>query len=169
MNLHTVCIVRHGIAEDYGAGGSDAARRLTPDGIEKTRRAARGLKKIGVDPQLILTSPLCRAEETARIVSQILDDASIRVTTTLSPGADHAAVIREALEPPRPSAVMFVGHQPDLGMLASWLLTGDPSRTPLPFRKAGAACIAISGSPERLHGTLQWFLTPAQLRGLADG
>ena len=167
MNLHTFYSLRHGIAEDYSASGRDAARRLTQDGIDKTHGAAAGLRQIGVDPQLILTSPLCRAEETARIAAEELGGTAIRVTDSLSPGVDFAALIREALAPPHPSAVMFVGHQPDLGMLASWLLTGDPHLAALPFRKAGAARIDITGSPQHVHGVLQWYLTPSQLRAIA--
>src|SRR5690606_24750541 len=140
---------RHGIAEDYSASGTDAARRLTQVGIEKTHRAAAGLHQIGIDPQLILTSPLCRAEETARIAAEELGGTPIRVTDSLSPGVDLVELIGEALAPPHPSAVMFVGHQPDLGMLASWLLTGDPHRVAIPFRKAGAARIDITGSPRQ--------------------
>ncbi len=167
MNLHTVYIMRHGIAEESSPTGSDSARRLTAAGIEKTRRAAIGLQQIGTTPQLILTSPLCRAEETAQIVAEAFGGVPVRVTRTLAPGVDFAKLICEALEPPRPSQVMFVGHQPDLGMLASWLLTGTPHLAHLPFRKAGAACIDISGAPDRLRGTLQWFVTPAQLRAFA--
>ncbi len=167
MRLETVYIVRHGIAEDYSAAGSDAARRLTETGIEKTRRVAVGLKAIGANPELILTSPLCRAEETANIISKVLGDVEVRQTKALAPGGDFDALVAEMIKPPKPSQVMVVGHQPDLGMLASLLATGAPDAAYLPFRKAGAACLSIAGSPESLHGTLQWFLTPSQLRAIA--
>ncbi len=169
MRLETIYIVRHGIAEDYSAARSDAARHLTQVGIDKTRRAALGLKEIGVTPDMILTSPLYRARETAAILAEVLDGAVLRETKTLAPGGHFDEVLAEMVKPPKPARVMVVGHQPDLGMLASMLATGDPEAAYLPFRKAGAACLSISGSPSAAHGTLQWFLTPPQLRAIADG
>lgn len=167
MKLETIYIVRHGIAEDYSAAGSDAERRLTNAGIEKTRRAALGLERIGVAPDLILTSPLCRADETARIIAEVLGGVALRQTRTLAPGGRFDEIVAEMTKAPKPAAVMVVGHQPDLGMLASLLATGDPESAFLPFRKAGAACFEIAGSPSSIHGTLQWFLTPSQLRFIA--
>jgi phosphohistidine phosphatase len=168
MRLETIYIVRHGIAEDYSAAGSDAERRLTEVGIEKTRRAALGLERIGVTPELILTSPLRRAEETARIIAEVLGGAPVRQTATLAPGGRFDEIVAEMTKAPKPAQVMVVGHQPDLGMLASLLAAGDAESAYLPFRKAGAACFEIAGSPASLHGTLQWFLTPAQLRAIAS-
>lgn len=168
MNLHTIYIMRHGVAENYAASGSDRDRRLTTEGIEKTRLAAGGLRRIGTDPQLILTSPLRRAEETAAIAAEVLGGVPVRVTSALAPGGDFPEIIAAALKPPRPSAVCVVGHQPDLGMLASWLLTGDAQLVAMPFRKAGVARIDLAGSPQNLQGTLAWFMTPSQLRALAS-
>lgn len=167
MNLQTVYIVRHGVAEDRSATGSDEHRHLTAAGIEKTRLAARGLQRIGVEPEVILTSPLYRADETARIIAEVLGDVALRETDTLRPGVDFEQLLREATQPPRPRRVMFVGHQPDLGMLASWLMTGRAESAFLPFRKAGAACLELVGEPDRPRASLQWFVTPAQLRALA--
>ncbi len=168
MRFETIYIVRHGIAEDYSAAKSDAARHLTQVGIDKTRRAALGLKEIGVAPDLILTSPLYRAQETAAIIAEVLGGTALRKTETLGPGGHFDEILAEVTKPPKPARVMVVGHQPDLGRLASMLATGDPETAYLPFRKASAACLSISGSVGAAHGTLQWFLTPAQLRAIAD-
>lgn len=167
MNLDTIYIVRHGIAEDVAPTRLDADRRLTAAGIDKTRQAARGMKKIGVRPDAILTSPLRRADETARIVAGVLDDVPVRQTMALAPGGDFGELIRECSKTPKPDRVMVVGHQPDLGTLASWLTTGDPQAAFLPFRKAGIAMVEVSGSLQHLHGRLHWFLTPCQLRAIA--
>ncbi len=168
MNLETVYIVRHGIADAYAASGSDYDRRLTEVGIDKTRRAARGMAAIGVSPDLILTSPLLRAAETAEIVAAAVGRPQLRESEALAPGGSFEALVRDFLRPPKPARVLVVGHQPGLGTLASTLLTGQREAAFLPFRKASAACIAVSGAPETLRGTLQWFLAPAQLRALGD-
>lgn len=168
MNLQTVYIVRHGIAEERSSTGLDEHRHLTSIGVEKTRQAALGLERSGVAPDLILTSPLFRAEETARILAEVLGGVPTRETDTLCPGVDYEQLMREATKSPKPARVMFVGHQPDLGLLASWLICGRSETAFLPFRKAGAACLEISGVPGRVRGTLQWFLTPSQLRAIGS-
>ncbi len=167
MKLDTIYIVRHGIAEDYADSGRDGDRRLTEIGIERTKQVVAGLERIGVAPQLILSSPLVRADETARIAANGLGGASVRTTDHLRPGFDFDRLFSDLLAPPKPTKVMVVGHQPDLGMLASWLMTGDPEAAYLPFRKAATACLATSGNAETPHATLQWFLEPAHARALA--
>jgi len=168
MDLETIYIVRHGIAENSARSGLDADRRLSDVGIDRTDRAARGMKIIGVRPDTILFSPLRRAEETARIVSRILGDIPARICPPLAPGFNFDELSEEFFKPPKPSKILVVGHQPDLGMLASRLATGDPGAMQLPFRKAATACFEVYGSPQLLRGTLQWFMTPHQLRGVRE-
>ena len=168
MNLETVYIVRHGIAEERSSTGLDEHRHLTSIGIEKKRQAALGLQRSGVAPDLILTSPLFRAEETARIIAEVLGGVTTRETETLCPGVDYEQLVREAMKPPKPARVMFVGHQPDLGLFASWLICGRPETVFLPFRKAGAACLEMAGAPGRVRATLQWFVAPSQLRAIGS-
>jgi phosphohistidine phosphatase len=165
----TVYLMRHGIAADAAPGTNDADRALTADGIRKTTRAAVGLQKLGVAPDLILSSPLRRAEETARLVADVIaPSAGVELYPPLAGGAAIEDVIRSLRPPRRAREIMLVGHQPDLGELASYLLTGSTTLAQLPFRKAGVAAIALSALPPRSPGTLEWFLTPAQLRAIAS-
>jgi phosphohistidine phosphatase len=163
-------LMRHGIAEDTAPSGRDADRALTDEGIRKTKRVALGLRETGVAPDAILTSPLRRAEQTARLVAEVVAP-SLRIETypALAGGARVEHVLRD-LRPPRGAEqIMLVGHQPDMGYLASFLLTGSADLAPLPFRKASVAAIRVAAIPPRETGVLEWFLTPAQLRALADG
>ena len=58
--------LRHGIAADEGpADSGDAGRPLTEQGIKKMKEAARGLRRLGVRPEVLLSSPLVRARQTA--------------------------------------------------------------------------------------------------------
>ena len=59
---------------------------------------------------------------------------------------------------------MLVGHQPDLGRLASHLLTRSSRLAPLPFKKGAVAAIHVDTIPPRVPGVLMWFMTPKQLR-----
>jgi hypothetical protein len=53
--------------------------------------------------------------------------------------------------------------------LASVLLVGTPGLVPLPFKKAGLAAISVASLPPRAAGTLEFFLTPGQLRRIGRG
>ena len=165
-----VYLMRHGIAADPAPGTNDADRALTPDGVRKTERVAVGLQKLGAKPDLVLSSPLRRAEETARLVADVL---SPRGPVELYPPLAGGFAVDDILKGLRPHRgareLLLVCHQPDLGELASHLLTGSATLVPLPFRKAGVAAISVGSLPPRMPGTLEWFLTPGQLRAIAAG
>jgi phosphohistidine phosphatase len=160
-----VYLVRHGIAAPASSGMSDNDRALTPDGKRKMRRIAVGLKRLGVAPDVVLSSPLRRAEETATILIHTLA-RQLRAENyqLLAPGHDAPEVVK-GLRPYRAAGeLVLVGHQPDLGRLASHLLTGSSSLAPLPFKKGAVAAIRVAAIPPRAAGVLMWFMTPKQLR-----
>jgi phosphohistidine phosphatase len=165
----TVYLMRHGIAADATAGMSDADRALTADGVRKTTRVAVGLQKLGVKPDLILSSPLRRAEETARLTADVLAPKSaVELYPPLAGGFAVDDIVK-GLRPHRHAReLLLVGHQPDLGHLASYFVTGSPNLAPLPFKKAGVAAISLGSIPPRSAGLLEWFLTPGQLRSIAS-
>ena len=162
-------LMRHGIAAEPARGVADADRALTDEGVEKTTRVAEGLRALDVRPDAILSSPLVRAHETARLAGEILaPDCEIELRQVLAGGVVPEDIVT-GLRPPRGAQqLLLVGHQPDLGELASYLLTGSGQLSPLPFRKAAVAAIEISGLPPRHPGVLHWFLTSGQLRAIAD-
>lgn len=165
-------IVRHGPAEERGeAWPDDRKRPLTSDGKDKTSEAARGLRALGVSPDMIFTSPLVRARQTAEIVAKELDLASrVRETDHLEPGAlAYPLLVEMAEAAPLAGAVMVVGHEPDLGYLVSRLLTGDGNAVQAPLKKAGVVKIELDALPPRGRGVLAWMLAPGQLRRLARG
>lgn len=162
-----VVLVRHGIASPVGVDGArnDAERGLSPEGVEKTREAARGLAKLFEAPPTVITSPLRRAQETAVLVAQALHAAPPRVNASLTLGGPYEEIVADpALAAPE-GDVVLVGHQPSLEALASWLLTGEPD-VRIDLKKAAALAIGYPGAPRRGGGTLCWFLPPRVLRGL---
>jgi phosphohistidine phosphatase len=161
----TIYLVRHGIASAAAVGTSDADRALTPEGARKMTRIAAGLRRLGPVPDVILSSPLRRAEETARLLATgLTPKGSVEIYPPLAPGHDAGDVLKGLQVHRRARAVMLVGHQPDMGEIASFLLTGSTSLVPLQFKKGGVAAIAVAAVPPRSSGTLLWFLTPKQLR-----
>jgi phosphohistidine phosphatase len=153
-------LLRHGIAEDWATDGSDASRRLTGEGIAKLREIARGLRRLEVRPDAILSSPLVRARETAEIVGHVLRVA-VQITEPLAPGCGVGQLLRVLDGYTGARALIVVGHEPDMGYLIG-AMTGGP---PLPLKKGGMARIDLAQT-EAGAGTLTWLLPPKILRAL---
>ena len=165
----TLYLVRHGIAELPADDTPDSDRALTADGTRKMIRAAIGLKRLGIVPDTVLSSPLRRAHETAALLARALaPDLEVEIYPLLAPGTAPDGLLQGLRRHRAASHVMLVGHQPDLGELASHLLTGSPGLVPLPFKKGAVAAIEVSSIPPRATGALRWFLTPKQLRALGE-
>jgi phosphohistidine phosphatase len=161
MTERRLYLVRHARAAERGPEWPDDRERpLTPDGIRRMERAARGLSRRDVRFDLILTSPLVRALETARILARHSSGLPrILEVAWLEPGASAPAVARRLRPYTRSRDIALVGHEPDLGHLAAWLVGATK---PIPFRKGAVACFGTSTWPPRPPVTLQWFL-PARM------
>jgi phosphohistidine phosphatase len=159
-------LVRHAIAEESSASGRDADRALTDEGRQKMRRACVGLREMDVRLDLIATSPLRRARETAEILAATLGNVSIEIVTELASGEDPGQALRALRAYDRFDAIAAVGHQPDLGSLASLLLTGDLELAWLPFKKGAVACFEVDLDTTQPRGHLDWFVQPGWLRAL---
>src|SRR5512138_1330454 len=87
-------LVRHAIAEERGdAWPDDTKRPLTADGASRMRKAARGLSRMDVTLDVILSSPLVRARQTAEILAASLSPhPSIVNVDSLAPGAPYTAL-----------------------------------------------------------------------------
>ena len=165
-----LCIVRHGLAEPRAPGASaaaDARRALTPKGAVRTRAAALGLRRVGLRPERIGTSRLRRAEETARILRDVLAPSlTLERCAFLAPGAGRIEELLRWLRRRPCSEALLVGHMPDLAELASALLCGD-ERLRLILKKAAACGIVFNGAPGPGAGALEFLMQPGPLRGLA--
>src|SRR5208283_3739184 len=67
-------VLRHAEAEPGAGGTSDEARQLTERGKARMAEAARGMRRLGLEFDAILTSPLARARQTAEIVAAEYDN-----------------------------------------------------------------------------------------------
>jgi len=160
-------LMRHGIAvEREEWQGLDADRPLTEQGAKRVAQAAFGLEWLAIRPTYVLSSPLIRATETAKIVHDLLEVRSaVRLVDELLPDTPPELLPSILHKLPPESCVICVGHEPHLGMAASVILTGEPS-TVFPFKKAGACLIEVPASVKPGRGLLQWWMGPAQLRAL---
>jgi len=158
-------LIRHGIAEERGdAWPDDTKRPLTDRGIARLKKEARGLASLGVAFDVILTSPLVRARQTADAVAGIFEPRPPIVTIeSLSPGGTYQAVLADLEKQSRRSRIALVGHEPGLGELAARM---SGSRHPLEFKKGAVCRIDFETLPPAGPGALRWFLTPKILRSL---
>lgn len=154
--------LRHGQAgepEDWS--GSDFDRPLTDEGIERMRRAAQTMADMRLDLNVIVTSPLVRARQTAAIVARALQltDRLIedpRLGGGFGPGnlpdvlADHA----------KANAVLLVGHEPAMSRTVGHLVGGAA----IDFKKGTLACVNLH-NPANLRGELLWLI-PAKILAL---
>lgn len=127
-------LVRHGIAVDGLSAEikSDAQRPLTPEGHEETELVARGLKKAGTKIELLVSSPLIRARQTAAIFADVYNpDAKIEICEALAPGGSPGDIYK-FLKGTKADSVALFGHEPDMGELAQTLLGAEFG---IPFKK----------------------------------
>lgn len=160
-----IYLVRHAIAEERGdAWPDDTKRPLTRDGAERMKRITRGLRAIDMRVDVILTSPLVRAVQTAEILSDGLEaHPGVLRVQALAPGNSPARVAGALAAHRKSRAIAVVGHEPGLGELAAWLIG---AKQPVPFKKGGVARIDIDTWPPDASGRLVWHATPRLLRKL---
>jgi phosphohistidine phosphatase len=158
-------LIRHGLAEERGeAWPDDNKRPLTTDGISSMRKEARGLARLGVLLDVMLSSPLVRARQTAELVAAALDPRPSLITVdSLAPDGNYAAIMSDLEKHARKTRIALVGHEPAIGELAARLIG---SRHPLEFKKGAVCRIDLDEIPPAGPGTLRWMLTPKILRAL---
>ena len=160
-------IVRHAVAfeADPKRWRDDGARPLTPAGIRRARKAAAGLKELTLAPDRVLTSPLVRAVQTSKILTETAGWPTATEAAELAPGVVPAAVLA-LLRQERSRRVALVGHQPGLGALIAACLVGEGGTVPIELKKNGVACLVFDGSPRAGRAVLKWLASPRLLRGL---
>ncbi|MDQ3365492.1 MAG: histidine phosphatase family protein [Myxococcota bacterium] len=154
-------VIRHAIAEEAAPGQDDATRELTDDGERKLRQVVKGLRRIGVEIDRVLTSPWARAARTAELLGPLCEAPPlVTELLTRSPKSELLALIAE-----RNETTAVVGHEPWLTELVAWLAFGDTRHgEALDFRKAGLMWLDGSAVPGGM--TLRAMIPPRALRAL---
>lgn len=150
--------LRHGKA-GHGdpSDPDDDARELTEAGRDELRAAARVWGRLNLRPDVVLSSPLPRALQTAEALVRGLGLADAPVVVDgLRPGASWGDMARALAEHRDARRVLFAGHEPDLSS-AIELLTGARA---IRMRKGGLACVEFPGIPEPGAGELAWLIDP---------
>lgn len=167
MNLY---FMRHGIAADRtdtDATSKDQERTLTPKGIKRMQKAAKGLVTLSLSFDRILTSPMERARQTAKIVAQSLQlEDRVEEIAQLNPDQSVQDLLSALVPYSSEKQILLVGHEPLLSRTLSFLLAGKTGAD-IRLKKGGLCCVEVDGLPPKDSAVLEWALTPKQLRLLA--
>jgi len=163
-------VVRHGIAverDEWAKEHSDDQERpLTAEGKKKMKECAKGLRSIVPRLDVLATSPLTRAMQTAAILAKTYEKGDPVRVDALSPGQHPPAFATWLRTQGIQKTVAIVGHEPGLGATASWFTAGT-ERSLLELGKGGACLLDLGERIEAGEGMLLWVLRPSHLRALA--
>ncbi len=157
-----IYVLRHGIAEEGRPGAPDAARALTEDGKRKLAAVLARARAAGAAPEIVVSSPLRRAIETARMAADALGyEGEILQTRALLPESSPEDVWEE-IRRHRAERCLLAGHEPLLSRFLSWML--DSSHLSVEMKKGALARVDAEPTAARPRGVVRWLITP-QLAG----
>lgn len=161
--MNNLYLIRHGIAAERGTYENDDERPLTKEGDRKTRQVARRLKELNLQFDLIFSSPLVRARQTAEILLSEGLSSQIEPCLAIAPDGnlnDWLTEYTNTWSKQEGKHLALVGHQPDLGNWAELLLWGN-AKEALIVKKAGVIGITLptTGSPVG-NSQLFWLSPP---------
>jgi phosphohistidine phosphatase len=156
-------ILRHGKAEPGNLGVEDSGRKLTGKGREEIALIALWMASRGIKFDMIATSPLKRAQETAGIIaaSRGLKNR-IAIWESLAPGGNLDDILRDIGSCDENATVLIVGHEPTCSMLISRIVFGHESAA-IVMTKGGLAKIRNHSVQRQQQGELQWLLSAKQM------
>jgi phosphohistidine phosphatase len=163
-------VIRHARAEDRetfaATGRPDADRPLTGKGIRRMKKAAHGLRSLVPSIDLLVSSPLRRAVETARIIADVYGGVRWIERTELAPGVPPHQLIEWLAHQKENGTACIVGHEPDLSELLSALLMEESER-PAKLKKGSASLIRFADRFAASGGKLKWYRSARDLSSLA--
>jgi phosphohistidine phosphatase len=163
-----IYLIRHGSAVDLDTPGvnSDGERYLTDKAIEKTRQQARVLVDLGIRIDEAWTSPLIRCRQTAEIFQKEIPALDqVYTNEALAPGSNFDALIDQLERCVDTTGIALIGHEPDLGKFATYLMTGERIHG-IRFKKGAIACIETEKLSPPRGNQLRWMLTPKMMNNI---
>jgi phosphohistidine phosphatase len=154
-------VLRHGEAgKTIPSGSSDSKRPLTIAGEKEIVIISKVLRKMGVRLDVILTSPLKRARQTADIVAkEFKAQNKVRQMRELSPEGDRKALYQSLSSFKEGTTILLVGHSPHLSDMVGEIVSDDSSLR-LDLKKGGIVRIRITAAAPKLKGELRWLISP---------
>ncbi|MFN0157470.1 MAG: phosphohistidine phosphatase SixA [Bacteroidota bacterium] len=160
MNLY---LVRH--AEAVALGGiirRDFDRPLSTVGEADAEIVGKSLVRLDPNINVVVTSPLVRAVQTGGIIGRAISRNPIfHVSEHLAPGFRQKSLLDELVALSGDGSIAAVGHQPDMSMFVSYLLSGTSH---VAFQPGSVAGLKVKASRAESH--LLWLLSPEIIRGI---
>jgi phosphohistidine phosphatase len=163
----TVYLVRHAFAGHANAARwpDDAKRPLTPDGVRRFRAAARGLRRLAPDVDVVLSSGYARAWQTAELLHEAAGWPNPRECRALEAERPPWAAL-DVLAEHTELSLALVGHEPQLSAFASILCAGGEGALRLELKKGAVALLRVEDDARPRTAYLGWALSPKILRAL---
>jgi phosphohistidine phosphatase len=158
-----ILLLRHAKAEPHGLPGGDSERALIPKGLEQARRAGTYLRMASLLPEIILTSPLLRAKQTAEAFSEAAHLPGPVVQSWLSIGMHPDIALRELAAFTEFKRVCLVGHEPDFSSLIAWVTNGEGGAVEI--RKGSLSLIELK--PPSRAGILRFVIPQRMMQPVA--
>jgi phosphohistidine phosphatase len=156
-------LIRHAKAADGALYGDDAERPLTSDGREAATAVGKALAKESVELDIIVTSPLVRAVETAELIAVGIGyRGALEVSSALEPGGRPDVMLAQVVKPRLDDGVKrlaLVGHEPSMGYLLSALL----QKRGLSMSKGAVVKLKLDGGSFDRPAKLAWIVKPKHL------
>ncbi|MDJ0735591.1 MAG: phosphohistidine phosphatase SixA [Nostocaceae cyanobacterium] len=155
-------LIRHGIAQAATGDIKDEERALTKEGRKKTEKVAKRFLELGLNFDLIATSPLVRARQTAQILIATGLSSQIEDCTHLAFDGDIHTWLKDWLLPknyPPNTKLALVGHEPCLSNWAEILVWGE-AKGNIVLKKAGMIGIKVPEIESPLGHSQMFWLTP---------
>jgi phosphohistidine phosphatase len=154
-------LVRHGLAGERGTYANDDDRPLTDEGKKKTKQVAKQLHTLGLQFDLMLTSPLVRARQTAEILMDVGLAKQLEEFEALGHGGEIQTWLEwfETWKRSNQKTLALVGHEPDLTTWAETLVWGK-SEEKLILKKAGVIGLLLPTEVSPIANSQLFWLTP---------
>jgi phosphohistidine phosphatase len=141
----------------------DEKRGLDKDGIEQCGYIGRALASLGVQVEVIVSSPLKRATQTAALVgNEMGHEGKLTIENGLRPQANFADFQKMLGKYARQDSVLLVGHNPNLGEFLGRVISDSGCEAVVDLKKGAVAKVEM----RRNTGSLSWCITPRILRTL---
>jgi|SRR5271157_509838 len=159
-----IYLLRHASANHYDPAKDDDKRPIDKTGEQQSHDVGRALAALDLDLDVIISSPLTRAMQTAEIVAGELGHKDKIVTDeALRPEASYQAFEDLLARFGKKKAIMVVGHNPSMTGFLVQMLSGSGSAEFIDFKKGAVAKVEKNGSQPAV---LKWCLTPKVIRAI---
>lgn len=159
-----VYLVRHASAgERVSNPKKDEKRSLDADGIEQCGIMGRALAALNVQPEVIISSPLKRATQTASLIgNEIGYEGKLQLDPAMRPEASFADFRRMLEKYSKQEAIMVVGHNPSITEFLARIITKSGTEAMIEFKKGAVARVET----RRQGAILNWFISPKMARSI---